>query len=101
MPEIKLKHVVSCSTEDTVSAPGWIYDQCFVHLFLFAFRRQVKVSAAISHHLSGCKIDPQSGQPAELRNLQEVEGGQIRGKADIRHPAGKESVFYSHSLLLF
>lgn len=42
MPEIKLKHVVSCSTEDTVSAPVWIYDQFFVELFLFTIRCEVK-----------------------------------------------------------
>lgn len=71
MPEIKLKHVVSCSTEDTVSALVWIYEQCLVELFL---RSQKSALLYTINYLLLCKIDSQSRQPAEFRHLPQVEG---------------------------
>lgn len=55
MPEIKLKHVVSCSTQDAVSTLLWIYGHVCGTIPYFLLATKSRVSIPCSHHLSWCQ----------------------------------------------
>lgn len=55
MPEIKLKHVVSCSTEDAVSTRLRIHGHVCGTIPDFLLTTKSRVSIPCSHHLSRCK----------------------------------------------
>lgn len=96
MPEIELKYVVSCSTEDSVSRVcSWLP---FIYLFLVISRsllRCVYVFSLVSHVL--LEQDSQGRQSFEHWHLQKVESSEARGKADICYSAGMIASFLTPS----